>query len=434
LTVRTLLFTGKGGVGKTTVAASTALRCADQGLRTLVISTDPAHSLADAFDQSLGNDIRPIAANLWGHQLDAQQRMEESWAEIKAYLLALFDVAGVDGIAAEELAVVPGLDELFALADIRQFNDSGDYDVLVVDCAPTAETIRLLSLPDILEWYMERVFPLGRRLTRVVAPVLNRVSSLPVPDDEVFGAAHRLYRRLEGVKDVLADPERSSIRLVVNPERLVVAEARRTHTYLSLFGYPVDAVVANRVLPAPAGRRPARRGAASAPAGADRAGWLERWAEIHAENVAAIEEGFAPVPVLRSAWAPDEPVGLDRLRSLSADLYGDTDPAAVLHDGRPFAVTREDGLFVLRLELPFAERDDVELSHQPGEILVRVGPYRRSLVLPDSLRRRPVSGARLADGVLRITFDDLPRAAGRPRRPPVDDGAAPERLAAGRGR
>jgi arsenite-transporting ATPase len=288
---RTILFTGKGGVGTTTVAAATALRCADEGHRTLVISTDPAHSLADAFEHELGNEVQAVAPRLWGHQLDAQQRMEESWGEIRSYLLELFDVAGVEGIAAEELAVVPGLDELFALADIRQFSDSGDYDVLVVDCAPTAETIRLLSLPDVLEWYMERVFPLGRRLTRVVAPVLNRVSPLPVADDDVFGAAHRLYRRLEGVKEVLTDARRSSIRLVVNPERMVVAEARRTHTYLSLFGYPVDAVVANRVLSAP--------DPADGPAGA----WLDRWTGIHAENLAAIHQGFAPVPVPASTRA-----------------------------------------------------------------------------------------------------------------------------------
>jgi arsenite-transporting ATPase len=322
--------------------------------------------------------------------------MEESWAEIRSYLLELFDTAGIEGIAAEELAVVPGLDELFALVDIRRHATGGEWDVLVVDCAPTAETIRLLSLPDVIEWYMERVFPVGRRLTKVVAPVLSHLSPLPVADDGVFGAAQRLYRQLAGVKEILADPRRSSIRLVVNPERMVVAEARRTHTYLSLFGYPVDAVVANRVLPAPTAE--------------DGNAWLGQWGAIHAGNVAAIEEGFAPLPVLRAGWAADEPVGPDRLRALAGDLYGDTDPAAVLHEGEPFAVGREDGRYVLRLDLPFAGRDEVEVSHQPGEVLVRVGPYRRSVLLPDALRRRSVEGARLADGVLRITFDEPVRA------------------------
>jgi arsenite-transporting ATPase len=409
LTTRTILFTGKGGVGKTTVAAATALRCADQGQRALVISTDPAHSLADAFATELGHEVRAVAPGLWGQQLDAQQRMEESWSEIRGYLLELFDVAGVEGIAAEELAVVPGLDELFALADIRQFSESGDYDVLVVDCAPTAETIRLLSLPDVLEWYMERLFPIGRRLTRVVAPVLTRVSSLPVADDHVFAAVHRLYRRLEGVKAVLSDARRSSIRLVVNPERMVVAEARRTHTYLSLFGYPVDAVVANRVLPAVEGD--------------DGDPWLGRWAAIHAENLAAIRDGFAPVPVLRSAWAADEPVGLAGLRALADDLYGDGDPSAVLHAGEPFALTREEGRYVLRIELPFAARGEVELAHQPGELHLRVGPYRRAVLLPDALRRRAVAGARLADGTLRITFDEQARS-------PAVSAPVPDRVAA----
>jgi arsenite/tail-anchored protein-transporting ATPase len=396
LTTRTILFTGKGGVGKTTVAAATALRCAENGQRTLVISTDTAHSLADAFAVELGNEVRGVTDNLWGHQLDTQRRMEESWVEIRAYLLELFDVAGVEGIAAEELAVVPGLDELFALADIRQFSEGGDYDVLVVDCAPTAETIRLLSLPDVLEWYMERLFPIGRRLARIVGPVLGRVSPLPIANDDVFGAAHRLYAQLAGVREILTDARRSSVRLVVNPERMVVAEARRTQTYLSLFGYPVDAVVANRVLPD-----------AGAPAGHP---WLARWAAIHAENLEEIRAGFAPLPVLRSAWAADEPVGVDGLRALAEDLYGDRDPAMILHTGEPFGIARVGGGYELRVSLPNAAREEVEVSHQPGELLLRVGPYRRAIVLPDALRRRTVSGARLADGVLLVTFDERARS------------------------
>jgi arsenite/tail-anchored protein-transporting ATPase len=397
--VRTLLFTGKGGVGKTTVAAATAVRCADEGLRTLVISTDPAHSLADAFDHPLDGSVRTIAPNLHGQQLDAQDRMEASWGEIKAYLLEVFDWAGVERLEAEELAVVPGLEELFALTDINEYAASGAWDVLVVDCGPTAETIRLLSLPGILEWYMERAFPVGRRINRMVGPVLAKVTSLPVADDRVFGAAHRLYRKLEGVKAVLGDGERTSIRLVVHPERVVVAEARRTHTYLSLYGYGVDAVVANRLLP----------DSVSDP-------WLVRWQQIHAAHLADIEAGFAPLPVLRAPWAPDEPVGVDRLRDLAGHLYGSSSPVQVLHRGDPFTVAREDGTYVLRLKLPFTDRDDVTLSRRPDEILVRVGPYRRSLLLPESLRRRPVASAQLRDGVLRIAFADPPGGA-EPRHP-----------------
>ena len=228
--MRTLLFTGKGGVGKTTVAAATALRCADDGLATMVISTDPAHSLADAFDLPLDSQPRELSPGLWGQQLDAQERMEESWGEIRAYLIQVFNWAGVEGIEAEELSVFPGMEEIFGLIDIKSYADAGTWDVLVVDCAPTAETIRLLSLPDILAWYMDRVFPMGRRVNKVLGPVLSRLSRLPVADDDVFLAANRFYSRLDGVKELLTDPERASIRLVVNPERMVIAEARRTYT------------------------------------------------------------------------------------------------------------------------------------------------------------------------------------------------------------
>ncbi|MBV9952858.1 MAG: ArsA family ATPase, partial [Acidimicrobiia bacterium] len=247
--MRILLFTGKGGVGKTTTAAATALHCAERGARTIVLSTDPAHSLSDAFDLPLGSSATPVVDGLWGQQLDAQERMEEAWGEIQSYLLEVFEWAGVEGIEAEELSVFPGLDEVFSLSDIKSYADSGEWDVIVVDCAPTAETIRFLSLPDILSWYMARVFPASRRLNKVVSPFLSKVTSLPVAGDEVFGSARRFYDRLDGVRELLTDTARTSVRLVVNPERMVIAEARRTATYLSLFGYRVDAVIANRLLP-----------------------------------------------------------------------------------------------------------------------------------------------------------------------------------------
>ena len=244
----------------------------------MVLSTDPAHSLADAFDLPLGPLAAPLTENLWGQQLDAQERMEEGWHDIQGYLREVFSWAGVDGLEAEELSVIPGLDEIFALADIKGYAESGEWDVVVVDCAPTAETIRFLSLPDILARYMERLFPVGRRVNKVLAPMLSRVTSLPVADDSVFAATSAFYDRLDGVREILIDPERTSVRLVVNPERMVIAEARRTYTYLSLFGYRVDAVVANRMLP----------DAVSDP-------WFERWKELHVEHLKTIEDSFAPL-------------------------------------------------------------------------------------------------------------------------------------------
>ncbi|HEX4867778.1 MAG TPA: TRC40/GET3/ArsA family transport-energizing ATPase [Acidimicrobiales bacterium] len=385
---RVLLFTGKGGVGKTTTAAATALRCADAGLRTIVMSTDPAHSLADAFDVDLGPLASPITVSLWGQQLDAQERMEDSWHDIQGWLREVFAWAGVEGIEAEELSVVPGLDEVFALADIKQYADSGEWDVVVVDCAPTAETIRFLSLPDILSRYMERLFPVGRRVNKLVSPLLARVTSLPVAGDDVFAATSAFYERLDGVREILMDPERTSVRLVVNPERMVIAEARRTFTYLSLFGYRVDAVVANRLLP----------DAIADP-------WFERWKELHTEHLRTIEDGFAPLPVLKAELAPTELVGIDALRGFGQELYGDLDAASRLHDGEPLRITRRGDRTTMSIELPFADREDLELGRRGDELLVRVGPYRRAITLPDSLRNRAVTGASLKQGRLKVVFE-----------------------------
>jgi arsenite-transporting ATPase len=385
---RILLFTGKGGVGKTTTAAATAIRCADAGLKTIILSTDPAHSLADSFDVDLGPLSSPITDALWGQQLDAQERMEESWHDIQGWLRDVFSWAGVDGLEAEELSVVPGLDEVFALADIKQYAESGEWDVVVVDCAPTAETIRFLSLPDILARYMERLFPVGRRVNKLVAPVLSRVTSLPVAGDDVFAAASRFYERLDGVREILMDPERTSVRLVVNPERMVIAEARRTYTYLSLFGYRVDAVVANRLLP----------DSIADP-------WFQRWKELHTEHLQTIEDGFAPLPVLKVELAPTELVGVESLRAFGDQIYGDLDAASRLHEGQPLRITRRAGRTTLSLELPFADRDDLELGRRGDELLVRVGPYRRAITLPDSLRHRGVIDATLRQGRLKVTFE-----------------------------
>ena len=385
---RVLLFTGKGGVGKTTTAAATALRCADAGLRTVVLSTDPAHSLADAFDVPLGPLPVTVTEGLWGQQLDAQERMEEGWHEIQGYLREVFSWAGVDGLEADELSVIPGLDEIFALSDIKAYVESGDWDVVVVDCAPTAETIRFLSLPDILARYMERLFPVGRRVNKVLAPVLSRVTSLPVANDGVFAATNAFYERLDGVREILIDPTRTSVRLVVNPEAIVIAEARRTYTYLSLFGYRVDAVIANRLLP----------DVVADP-------WFERWKALHVEHVKTIEASFAPLPVLKVDLAPTELVGVEALRAFGDSVYGSLDAASILHTGQPLKISRRAGRTTLSLELPFADRGELELGRRGDELLVKVGPYRRAIALPDSLRTRAVAEATLKQGRLRVIFE-----------------------------
>lgn len=385
--MRIILFTGKGGVGKTTVAAATATRAAGQGLRTLVMSTDPAHSLADAFDVPLGADPTFIRERLWGQQIDAQRRLEEGWREIQDYVLALFEWGGVDNIAAEELSVIPGLDEIFALTDVRRAADSGDYDLLVVDCAPTAETLRLLSLPEALNWYIERIFPIERRIVKTIRPILSRMTSMPIADDGIFRAVERLHAQLSGVHELLNDHSRASVRLVVNAERMVIAEARRTFTYLSLFGYRVDAVICNRILP----------DEVTDPFFAD-------WKRIQAEHLEAINDAFLPIPILRVPLFDQEMIGIEKLDRLGSTLYASHEPAAMLFEGEPMRITRADEGYELRLRLPFTEKADVDLLRKGDDLYVRVGSYKRSFALPSLLQRLRVDGAQMVDDELVVRF------------------------------
>jgi arsenite-transporting ATPase len=386
--VRVLLVTGKGGVGKTTVAAATALRAADLGHRTLVMSTDPAHSLGDAFDTPLGDEPTEVQPGLWGQQIDAQRRLERYWGTVRDYLADLFDWGGVRGIEAEELLVFPGMDELFALAEVQDHVSSGRFDLVVVDCAPTAETLRLLSLPEALGWYMEKLFPLERRVAKVVRPVLKRVMSVPLPEDDVFEAGEGFYGRIEGVRRILSDPTITSARLVMNLEKMVVAEARRTYTYLGLFGYAVDAAVVNRILP----------DAVTDP-------YFKRWQELQDEHLEVVEDAFGDLELLRLRLFDEEMVGVDKLRIVGEELYGDTDPTDRLSAGVAFSMSEdEDGTVVLHLRVPLVERGDLDVVRHHDEIYVTIGPYRRSMVLPDSLRRREVLGARLTDRELLIRF------------------------------
>ncbi len=385
--MRVLLITGKGGVGKTTVSAATAVQAADRGYRTLVMSTDPAHSLADAFQLDFGDEPTQVTPMLAAQQINSQQRLEESWGEVRDALTDLFDWSGLKGIEAEELTVFPGMDEIFSLVTVRDHVRSGEYDLVVVDCAPTAETLRLLSLPEVLSWYMEKMFPIGRRVAKVVRPVLNKVTSMPVADDKVFEAVARFYDRLDGIREILADPEITSARLVMNPEKMVIAEARRTYTYLGLFGYMVDAAIVNRVLPDTVTDS-----------------YFARWREIQKGHLAAVEEGFADVAIHHLRLFGEEMVGLDRLREVGEELYPEKDPVARLSEGRPFRVEDVGEEVVIVLSVPFAERGEVDVMRHGSELVVTVGPYRRSIILPDSLGRRHVRRAQLRDGDLRVTF------------------------------
>jgi arsenite-transporting ATPase len=394
--MRILLFTGKGGVGKTTVAAATAVRAARAGKRTLVTSTDPAHSLADSFGIELGDQVSEIEPNLWAEQIDAQARLEQNWRDIQEHVISLLNWMGVDTVEAEELSVIPGLDEIFSLTDMRRHVESGKYDLLVIDCAPTAETLRLLSLPEVMNWYIERIFPIQRGLVKTIRPVLTRMTTMPIPDDRIFNAVMRLHRNLETVRKILVDETQSSVRLVVNAEKMVIAEARRTYTYLSLFGYRVDAVVANRIIPENV----------TDP-------YFGKWKEIQAEHLGTIRDSFEPVPILTARLFEQEIVGSELLEELGAEVYGDQDASAILHRDQPIRVRKRGSYYVLSMRLPFAQRDSLDIHRKGDELYVRVGSYKRSLVLPHALQRLDVRQARFVDDGLEVRFAE--KETGRAR-------------------
>ncbi|MGB7861179.1 MAG: ArsA family ATPase [Acidimicrobiia bacterium] len=385
--MRIVLVTGKGGVGKTTVAASTALASADAGYRTLVTSTDPAHSLADALAVTLSSDPTRVVERLDGQQIDTQKQLDHYWGAIRRQLMDVLDWGGAAGIEAEEFLIFPGMDELFALLEVNRHSRSGAYDVLVVDCAPTAETLRLLSLPEVLSWYFEKVLPTERRLMRAARPLLSRLTDLPIPEDEVFSAAQSVFESVEEVKELMSRPEVTSARLVVNPEKMVIDEARRTYSYLGLFGYGIDGVVVNRVLP----------DLVADP-------YFERWRTIQKGHLSEIDDAFADVPRLKLRLFDDEMVGVDRLRLMAQELYGDTDPVFGFEAKSPFKVIEGNGEITMQLHIPFVEKSELDVARSGHELYIQVGPYRRSFILPDALHRREVSRARLEDGMLEVVF------------------------------
>jgi arsenite-transporting ATPase len=377
-------------VGKSTLAAGTAALAAQRGLRTLVLSTDAAHSLADAYGVPVAAEPTAVADGLWVQQVDAQLRFEQSWAEVQRYLLSVLDVVGVDRVAAEELTVLPGAEEVLALLELHHQARSGRWDLLVVDCAPTAETLRLLALPEALGWYMQRIFPTQRTLLRAFKPVLGRAAGVPMPGDSVLDAVERLHADLRDVRDLLTGPT-ASVRVVLTPERVVLAEARRAYTNLSLFGYRVDGVVANRVFPAD---------------GADpwRAGWVAAQAEVLAETAAS----FEGLPLWRSEYRTAEPVGPGELAALAAEVYGADDPVAPSSGAGPYTVELAEGRAEIGLALPLVARRDVALARNGDELVVTVGSYRRLLTLPAGLARMRIAGARVEDGRLRVRFEERP--------------------------
>jgi arsenite-transporting ATPase len=389
--MRIVLFTGKGGVGKTTTASATALRLADRGLKTLLLSTDIAHSLSDALDIPLTAEPTEVAPSLWAVQIDTQGRFEAAWRDVQGFLVDMLSRSGVDPITADELTVLPGVDEVLALLAVRELALAGDWDALVVDCAPTAETLRLLALPEALTWYLHKVFPAQRRLAKGIRPIATMLGRGDViPPDNIFEALLRLNDDLAGVQQLLGDPTITTVRLVLTPEAVVAAEARRTFTALALYGYSVDLVVANRVFPA----------------GDDE--WRAGWARAQQAQLASIRESFAGLPVRELSYLAAEPVGADALREVATALYGDDDPAALGPQRDLLRVDADGDDFVLVMALPLATRAAVDVARAGDDLVVTVGGHRRVLTLPSVLRRCDVVAGDFDGGQLRVRFRPNP--------------------------
>jgi arsenite-transporting ATPase len=378
---RTILYTGKGGVGKTSVATATARRCAAAGLRTVVLSTDPAHSLSDSLEVELGGEPTQAGPNLFGQEVQAQAEMERHWDSVQDWLGSLLEERGVDRIAAEELTVPPGMDELFSLLWIKRHHDEGEFDCVIVDCAPTGETLRLLSFPDVVTWWLERILPSQRRL----APWARSLFDMPLPADGVFDDLERLARNLVAMNGILRDRARTTVRLVMNADRMVVKEAMRTFTYLNLYGYLTDAVVVNRLLPAE--------------------GYFQAWSEIQGAQLGLVRSAFEPVPVLTAPYLEREVVGPAMLDRLAGEVFGALDPAEVLHGELAHQLVTDNGCATLRLNVPFAQKGDLSLKKIGLEVIVRVGAQKRTIMLPPALAAYSARGARFEDGALEISFE-----------------------------
>ncbi|ACK67562.1 arsenite-activated ATPase ArsA [Rippkaea orientalis PCC 8801] len=389
--MRVILMTGKGGVGKTSVAAATGLRCAELGYKTLVLSTDPAHSLADSFDLELGHDPRQIRPNLWGAELDALMELEGNWGAVKRYITQVLQARGLDGVQAEELAILPGMDEIFGLVRMKRHYDEGTYDVLIIDSAPTGTALRLLSIPEVGGWYMRRFYKplqgMSVALRPLVEPLFKPIAGFSLPDKEVMDAPYEFYEQIEALEKVLTDNSQTTVRLVTNPEKMVIKESLRAHAYLSLYNVSTDLVVANRILPETVTDS-----------------FFHRWKENQQVYKQEIYDNFHPLPVKEVPLYSEEMCGIEALERLKETLYKDEDPAQVYYKEDTLRVVKEDEHYSLELYLPGIPKEQIQLNKTGDELNIRIGNHRRNLVLPQALAALKPSGAKMEEDYLKIRF------------------------------
>ncbi len=391
--MRVILMTGKGGVGKTSVAAATGLRCAELGHKTLVLSTDPAHSLADSFDMELEHAPKQVRPNLWGAELDALMELEGNWGAVKRYITQVLQARGLEGVEAEELAILPGMDEIFSLVRMKRHYDEGEFDVLIIDSAPTGTALRLLSLPEVAGWYMRRFYKplqaMSVALRPLVEPLFRPIAGFSLPNQEVMDAPYEFYQQIEELEKVLVDNTKTTVRLVTNPEKMVIKESLRAHAYLSLYNVATDLVIANRIIP----------DTVSDP-------FFQKWKENQQQYRHEIHENFHPLPVKEAPLFTEEMCGMEALDRLKEILFKDEDPSQVYYAETTLRVVQEDDNYSLEVYLPGIPKDRVELSKTGDELNIRIGNHRRNLVLPQALAALQPSGAKMEDDFLKIRFGE----------------------------
>ncbi|MDX2272048.1 MAG: TRC40/GET3/ArsA family transport-energizing ATPase [Cyanobacteriota bacterium] len=388
---RIILMTGKGGVGKTSMAAATGWRCAELGYKTLVLSTDPAHSLADSFDQPLGHEPVQVKPNLWGAELDALIELEQNWGSVKTYITQVLQARGLDGVQAQELAILPGMDEIFALVRVNRHYDEGEFDVLIIDSAPTGTALRLLSLPDVSGWYMRKFYKplqgLAQILRPIAEPIVKGLTGIPLPDNKVMDAPYEFYEKIERLEKILTNNSITSVRLVTNPEKMVIKESLRAHAYLSLYNVATDLVIANRILP-------------------DHVvdPYFAQWKASQQYYRQQIHENFSPLPVFEIPLYAEEMVGWEALHRLKQDLWHDRNPADVFHQETTMSVVTDNGQYRLDLYLPGIPKEQIELTKTGDELNIRIGNHRRNLVLPQTLAAMQPARAKMEQDYLQIHF------------------------------
>ncbi|PYI53467.1 ArsA family ATPase [Paenibacillus flagellatus] len=391
--MRIIIYTGKGGVGKTSVAAATAVRLAKQGLRTLIMSTDAAHSLADSLDTTLGPEPVHVSDRLWAQEVDSVKQTEKHWGAVQGWLSGFMGWAKLDDVATEEMLVFPGMEELFSLMELKRHAAGGEYDAIVVDCAPTGETLRLLSYPSVLGWWVNKIFPVERRLIKLARPVAKLVAGgLELPDDNVMNSVESFVRELEALQEWIMDGDVTTVRLVVNPEKMVISEARRAFTYLNLYGFHTDAVVVNRIWP------PEATG-----------GYWTKWRTVQEKYMEEIEDSFGALPTFRIPMMESEVVGVPMLERLGDIAFEGSDVSAVLHRDKTQSIRKEGDGYLMELALPFVEKELLQLNQRGDELTVQAGPYKRKVVLPNLLLGRSIEGARFTDGRLVLRFGERQR-------------------------